>query len=79
MVMIRGDAQSAAVKVQVGKRNDVAMRAVVIAQVDEVLIAKFDIAATEPLRRGFLQETYRRSRELLIHVWIPGYEHEPAF
>ena len=37
--MIGGDAQAAAIKVPVGKGNDVAVRAVMVAQVDDVLVA----------------------------------------
>jgi hypothetical protein len=43
----------------------------------ETLIAQ--TGPSDPLRRSFLQETYRRSKELLIHDWKPPYEHETAF
>jgi hypothetical protein len=37
--MIGGDAQGSAVEVAIGKRNDVAVRAVMVAQVDDVFVA----------------------------------------
>ena len=37
--VIGGDAQAAAIEMAVGERDDVAMRAVVVAQVDDVFVA----------------------------------------
>ena len=34
---------------------------------------------TESERREFLQEVYRRSKELITKNWQPEFEHEPAF
>ena len=34
---------------------------------------------SEPIRRDFLQATYKMSKELLIRNWHPEDEHEPAF
>ena len=35
--------------------------------------------ASEPSRRGYLQEAYKRAKELLIQTWTPETKHEPAF
>ena len=35
--------------------------------------------ASELSRRGYLQESYNRAKELLIHTWTPETKHEPAF
>lgn len=35
--------------------------------------------AGEAKRRQFLQDIYRKSKELLVQNWKPAFEHEPAF